>query len=184
MFLLLSTVGLVVVVIVAQSRQNIFSKAWSGLKLNIENLTGLSQLEQAPPLTPQPESPDSSRNVYYKLAGFYEEAEKQVISNTELGLEGNAFFHYSPTIQKTFVFSQISGLPQPKAKIAKLWLLFKDNSVEPVGTVEFFPDTGGTTGYSVFVKDGDLRSNAKKLVFSYDSSESTFPEAPVIELDF
>ena len=179
--LLLSGVGLVAVVMLVGQQQNIFSRAWSGITANTANLR--LQLRLAPETSPLPTAA-RSKDLYDKLTQAYPTVEKAVIDLPALGIQGEAYLHHDSLIDKTFVFSRIENLPLVEGRIVGLWLT--DGQVySPVGISEFVEEGGQTVAYSVFVKEGDLKSEFKEWVFSYDMpTQATAPAASFLKLRF
>lgn len=181
MSLLLSTVGLVAVVVVARQPQNIFSRAWSGISTNIETLR--LQLGLAPEASPLPTS-SKSKDLYQKLLAAYPSAEQTVIDLPALQISGQVMMEYNRAIGQTMVWSRIANLPRPAGKFVRLWLK-NDQGYMPVGISEFVAEGDASAAYSVFVREGNLEAEYQDLVLSYDSDiNAVSPEAPVVTLKF
>lgn len=181
MSLLLSTVGLVAVVVASRSPQNIFSRAWSGVVTNIETLR--LQLGLAPEASPLPTTA-RSKDLYEQLTQAYPTAEQVAIDLPALKISGQALMEYNRAIGQTMVWSRIANLPRPAGKFVRLWLK-NDQAYTPVGISEFVAEGETAVAYSVFVREGNLEAEYQDLVVSYDSSiDSLTPAAPVMTLKF
>lgn len=179
---LLLVVGLVVGVVLVNQKQNIFTKAWSGITTNIDVLQKLLLGPQTAVTSLPMEIP--SKKLFYDLLSTYPDSEIATISAQSLGVSGQAYLKYVPEVNKTFVFSKIEGLPAPKTKVLRLWISPDNINYKPVGTPEFVNENQKNVGYSVFVEDGDLHLQ-KNLVFSYDTNTKvTTPELIVFDLKF
>jgi len=172
--------GLSVAIILAQNRQTIFGRAWSGFTAN------LGLLPSSPPPTGEPSFPATaaSQTLYHKLVRSYPAAEVQPIDLPSSGITGQAYLHYDPLINKTYVFSRLTGLPAPAGNILQLWLV-NDLQSLPVGITEFVTENDLPVAYSVFVRPTNLKTSFQKLLFSYDLSPKTpLPQAPFLTLNF
>mgnify|MGYP001570109889 CR=1 FL=1 len=179
--LLLSTLGLVAVVMASRNPQNIFSRAWSGITTNIETLR--LQLGLVPEVSPLPEAA-KSKDLYEKLTATYPTAEKAAIDLPALQISGQAWMEYNRAIKQTMVWSRIANLPRPAGKFVRLWLK-NGEAYTPVGIAEWVKEDEVAVAYSVFVRQGNLEAEYQDLVVSYDSTlESAGPEAPVVTLKF
>jgi len=179
--LLLSTLGLVAVVMLAGQPQNIFSKAWSGVITNIANLR--LQLGLAPEVSPLPGAA-KSKDLYEKLTATYPTAEKAAIDLPALQISGQALMEYNRAIKQTLVWSRIANLPRPAGKFVRLWLK-NGEAYTPAGIAEWVREGEVEVVYSVFVRQGNLEAEYQDLVVSYDSvMDALSPEAPVVTLKF
>lgn len=179
--LLLSTVGLVVVLGVIGSPQSWLGRAWSGVTVNVELLQ--SRLLRRSAVENLPKEAES-QEMFIRLVEVYLQAETQNIDLAALGIKGKALMQYDPLIDKTLVWSRIENLPMVEGKIVRLWLT--DGQIYlPVGVSEFVEENGLGVAYSVFVSDGNLKTQFSELVFSYDSSMTiTSPAAAFLNLRF
>lgn len=183
MSLLLSTLGLVVVVVVAQSPQNIFSRAWSGFQADLANL-GLVKPTQPNPLQGLPDD-NSAKTLFTRLHFFYWDAEAQNIDIPQFNIRGVAFVKYDPAVDSTFIFSRLENMPPPEGKALRLWLAKNVSTYTRAGIAQFVSENGQPVAYSVFSGQGDLRSY-QELLFSYDppDPEITRPQLVVLSLRF
>ncbi len=172
--------GLVTGFHLVQQEQNIFGKAWSGVTANAELLQSRLGLK-ASPIASLP-TQAKSKDLYSRLIDTYPTAEVQDIDFPAVEIRGKAYLYYDPLIEKTYVFSRIDNLPWLEGKIVRLWLTDNLNYL-PVGIGEFVQEDGKAVTYSVFVKPGDLRTNYKELVLSWESSlQATTPTARFLNL--
>lgn len=176
-------IGLSVGVVLVQQKQNIFTKAWSGIISNVEVLK--SQLGLTP-ATPQEDTSGAteSKRLFHNLLKLYPDAEVQNIDVPEVNVSGAAFLKFDEKVNKTFVYSRIQNLPRPVKGAVRLWLNKNINEFTPVGITEFLREENFQVSYSVFVRDGDLRTY-QNLLFSYDTSLNiAAPEAVALSLKF
>ncbi len=180
--LVVTVAGLGTGIWLTQHQTGFFSRAWGGITTYTQNISGLFSQPQTD-LSSLPVQ-SVSQTLFEKLLTIYPDAEIATISAQTLGISGHAYFKYVPSLNKTFVFSKITGLPTPKIRIARLWISPDQASYRPVGTVEFTSLSGKSAGFSVFVEPGSLQAQ-KNLVLSYDSStQVSAPELIIINLDF
>lgn len=179
---LLLLAGLAVGVVLVSQKQDIFTKAWSGITANSEILQKLFLGPQSA-VTSLPLEV-ASKKLFYELLNTYPDAEIATLSAQALGVNGLAYLKFVPEVNKTFVFSRLEGLPTPRTKILRLWISADNIAYKPVGTPEFVGENQKNVGYSVFVQDGDLHLQ-KNLVFSYDSNtKAESPELIIFDLKF
>jgi len=171
---------------------DIRSRAWSGVVVNVENLRaklgGLRVPETGQDPNPvkgtQGKDTKDSRELFHSLTRTYYNAEVQNISEPSVGVAGVAFLQYDQKLNKTFVFTRIENLPVPATGFVRLWLVSDASEYQKAGVAEFFTEQGKPVIYSVFVRDGDLRTY-KKLLFSYDDVlEAREPELVVVSINF
>lgn len=180
--MLVLVTGLTVGVLLAQQKQNIFGKAWSGVTANIELLQNRLGLKPSPIASLPTQA--KSKDLNERLVKAYPKAEVQDINFPAIEIRGKAYLYYDPLIEKTYVFTRVENLPLLEGKIVRLWLTDNQNYL-PVGIGEFVQENRKAVTYSVFVKPGDLRTNYKELVLSYESStQTTLPTAAFLNLKF
>lgn len=175
-------------VVLAQNPQNLLSRAWSGVVVNVERLRDLGQKRDVNPAgVASEDEPNSSRLLFHKLNRTYYDAEVQNILEPAVGVTGVAFLKYDEALNRTFVFARIENLPVLLDKVVQLWLVKNINEAyQKVGIAEFFQDVkgGGPVAYSVFTHEGDLRTY-QELWVAYDTGvDVPGPESVVIRLKF
>lgn len=178
-----SLVMIVLVTVVQKGTVGDFrSRAWSGITANVQLLQGRLGLIPSP-VTLLPKEA-KSQALFRKLTKTYPKAELQVIDLPALSIQGQAFLHYDPLIDRTFVFTRIENLPKLEKRIVRLWLT-DSSAYVPVGISEFVREENRAVAYSVFVKDGNIKSQFTQLEFSYDLSvRETAPTASFLNLRF
>ncbi len=178
-----SLVMIVLVTVVQKGTVGDFrSRAWSGITANVQLLQGRLGLTPSP-VTVLPKEA-KSQALFRKLTKTYPKAELQTIDFPALSIKGQAFLHYDPLIDRTYVFTRIENLPKLEKRIVRLWLTDGQEYV-PVGISEFVREESRSVAYSVFVKDGNTKSQFTQLEFSYDTSlRETAPIATFLNLRF
>ncbi len=183
--ILLLVVGLVVGLTLVNQKQDIFSKAWSGITTNLENLKKQLSLTPQPLISEFQADPKAleTKKLFHNLLALYNDtSEIQNIDIPEFNIKGVAFLKYDEKLQKTFVFSRIENLPY--SRLIRLWVSKDLGNYRAVGLVDFVSEQDKLVGYSVFVDDRDLRLY-KELLFSYDPSLSvSYPTAVALTLKF
>lgn len=175
--------GLVAGLMLVRYSADIRNLAFSGYQLYTSNLTGL-KVDPNPSSAQVPESDTSARKLFNSLSRTYFDAEVQNINEPSFGVSGVAFLQYDQEINKTFVYSRITGLPLIEGRLEQMWLVNQNLDYIPAGLGESYPEGDKFITYNVFVHDGDIRAY-KKIVYSFDESlESVAPQTPVLSIDF
>lgn len=158
------------------------SRAWSGVTANVELLQSRFGLVPSPIASLPTEA--KSQALFQKLKKTYPRAELQTIDLPALSIQGEAYLHYDGLIDRTYVFTRIENLPKLEARIVRLWLTDGQTYV-PVGISEFVREEHRGVAYSVFVKEGNIKSQFTQLVFSSDPSvRESAPTAAFLNLRF
>lgn len=182
-----SLVMIVLVTVVQKGTVGDFrSRAWSGITYNAQQLqllTGLKKKEPNP-FTYEKDHPGSTKTLFHKLTRTYFDAEVQNINLPSLNISGVAFLKYDTDLKKSFVYTRIENLPLPVNQVVRLWMKSKTNEYTKVGIASYYLEFDRNVAYSVYVTDGDIRTNDSLLV-SFDSYDAIVePQAVVLQLKF
>jgi hypothetical protein len=185
--------GLTSVLWLVQTNQDIRNRAFTGYKAEVGGQTKetsealrLAKPEDVPTDKAKIEQ-TTLRGLFYTLAQLYQyaEPEYQPVVVTDLQIAGQVFLKYDPTLGQTFIFSRFVNVPLANKSVIRVWIQSKTNGQYFVGqNVELDREDNDTVMYSVVVAQGDLRTEAQNLVFSFDTAQSSQPANPFLTVKF
>lgn len=165
LIILALALGVTVSVVSRGGLGDLRSRAWSGVFVNIEKYRRLLQGKGALPPETRTEDTTSSRALFHALTKTYFDAEVQNIDDPVSGVKGVALLKYDAPLDQTVVFSRIERLPLLAGVVVQLWLSKDIGVYQKAGIAEFFTENGTPVAYSVFTRQGDLRTAQNPLGF-------------------